>query len=107
MEVKEPTIAEVDAQLAKAIAEEAREVEILKRYQERKISRARAAGLLRISERQVNRRLEELGPRETGKRAQIDEQARKRRELRESAAKLVAKGKLTPQQAALRAGCSI
>lgn len=81
---------------------------ILARYAKRRISRPLAARLLGgISERQVNRWLAvaelERVPSPT---LSAREAAHNRRVAREQAAKLVAKGKLTIEKAALRAGCS-
>lgn len=107
MDKSEPTVEEIDAALAKAIAAD-REVHILESYRDRKLTRGRAARMLGLSERQVNRRMKDLGfDRGEGVRARIDRAAQEKRELRQNAAQLAKSGKITVEQAALRAGCSI
>lgn len=92
--------------LTQAVAEE-RELSILTRYKERKMTRARAASLLKISERQVNRLMEDHGlERVEGERKKRDEAAAARKTLRESAARLALAGRVSHKQAAARAGCS-
>lgn len=106
MAAKKKSTKKTSAALAEAVAE-AREVDILKRYVERKLTRERAAALLHCSERQINRKLEERKlERKEGRRAAKDREARERREVRDHAAELAAAGKISVEQAALRAGCS-
>jgi hypothetical protein len=103
----EITLEELDEQLAAALADE-RELDILTRYRDRKITRARAAALLKISDRQVNRRMQERGlERVEGTRVRRDRIAAERREIRLAAAKQVDEGRISPEQAAKRAGCSV
>lgn len=81
--------------------------DVLARYVKRRLTRARAAGLLDMSERQLNRELAERKlEREESEYAKRKEQAQQNRELRVAAARLVKAGKLTIAQAAARAGCS-
>ncbi len=86
---------------------EAREVEILTRYANREISRARAGALLKCSERQINRKMDEheLERVESARRTRAELTAAVRT-IRENAARLVVSEGITPKQAAKRAGCS-
>lgn len=81
-------------------------LEVVQQYVDRKITRARAAAALSLSERQVTRICEELGlERVKSQRATEEEEASKRRVVKEQAARAALAGQITPQQAALRAGC--
>lgn len=83
------------------------ELDTLTRYAERKLTRARAAKALGVSERQLTRRMQETGlERIESERHLRQQRTQDMREIREAAARLVANRKLSVQQAAARAGCN-
>ena len=80
-------------------------LKVAQRYVDRKITRARAAALLRLSERQVTRICTELGlERVKSPRAQEEEQSAARKTAKLQAAQAVIDGRITVAQAAKRAG---
>jgi AraC-like DNA-binding protein len=81
-------------------------LEVVHRYVDRRITRRRAAALLKISERQVTRLCEHLGlERVKSTRAEEEEEAAKRRLAKVRAAEEVLAGRITLAAGAQRAGC--
>lgn len=83
-------------------------MKVLERYAARKVSRVAAAETLAVSERQVNRLMEDRGlERVKAVSKERKEEAEKKRIARTAAARLAKGGKLSPELAARRAGCSM
>lgn len=87
----------------------AEQLEVLLLYAGRVITRKRAAKLLGgVSERHVNRYLRMAKiDRSMSETREGRDQASKKRQAREQAARAAREGKITVEQAAARAGCSV
>lgn len=89
------------------MAKEDPEMIVLTRYAARQITRARAAKMLKCSERQLTRKMVDKGLERTqSERSARRERTQQMRDIRAEAAAQAARGRISVQQAAARAGCA-